>query len=245
MILDTEMLRVVLIIAGVVVILIIYIWERLRRDEPGEIGWQDSHLDTSNYSNTEEPTFSIENKHIITRNKSSNEVMTKSSLKSKYQCKCEDDEDDYWRTNMPQLMLQLNISAKGDPFSGAQILKTLETAGFKTNEHGMFHYYAEDRQSVLFSVASMIKPGIIPIQAIDDFKTPGLIIFSDLSDVEDGIALFADMLSKAKAMAMELNAELQDDTHSKLTNQAIEHINSQILEYQRQIQLASRRCNKV
>ena len=53
----------------------------------------------------------------------------------------------------------------------------------------------------------------------------------------DGVAVFADMLSTAERMAAILDGELQDETHSALTKQTIEHMREEILEYRRHMQL--------
>lgn len=246
MVIDAEILRVILIITGGIIILLIYFWERLRRDDVGEIGWQESRIETEDKviiqnTNIKDSSQTVEENNQIQNKKLEQEIPI--PIKSKERCQCED-ENDYWQADPPQLVLQLNISAKSESFSGVKILKTLEGAGFKANERGIFNYYSKDEADVLFSIVSMVKPGAIPVQELNEFKTPGLTLFSDLSGFENGIALFSLMLSKAKTIAAELGGELQDDSRSQLTNQTIEHIHSQILEYQRQIQLAFRRCNK-
>lgn len=256
MIIDAEVLRVILIIAGVIIILLIYFWERLRRDDVGEIGWQESRIETLDKVIMQDTNYSMSNE-VDTSTKNSSQAVGENNqihskkleqeipipIKSKDRCKCED-ENDYWQAGPPQLVLQLNISAKSEAFSGVKILKALEEAGFKANERGIFNYHSKDEADILFSIVSMVKPGTIPVQELDEFKTPGLTLFSDLSGFENGIALFSMMLFKAKTIAAELGGELQDDSRSRLTNQTIEHIHSQIIEYQRQIQLAFRRCNK-
>jgi cell division protein ZipA len=49
------------------------------------------------------------------------------------------------------------------------------------------------------------------------------------------------MLFTAERLAAMLDAELQDETHSALTRQTIEHIREGILEHRRQIQLARKK----
>jgi cell division protein ZipA len=92
----------------------------------------------------------------------------------------------------------------------------------------------------------MVNPGNFPIETMADFQTPGLTLFAVLPGPIpiDGVKLFNNILSCARSLAADLNGELQDETHSRLTNQTIKHIYSQIIEYQRQTQLAMRRSQQ-
>jgi len=147
--------------------------------------------------------------------------------------------DDYWQTALPGLILQLNISVKNGRFAGPDILRAVQGAGLQAGEMDIFHRHeGEDgKGQVLFSMASMVKPGVFPLQAMEGFHTPGLTLFAQLPGPRDGLALFSDLLASARHIATELGGELQDDTHSRLTKQTIEHLRSQIIEHQRQVQV--------
>ena len=58
----------------------------------------------------------------------------------------------------------------------------------------------------------------------------------------DGLATLSDMLFSAERIAALLDGELQDETHSVLSKQTIEHMRSQILEHRRQVQLAQKKA---
>jgi cell division protein ZipA len=145
----------------------------------------------------------------------------------------------YWQAALPNLILQLNISAKDGRFSGPDILRAVQGAGLQAGEMDIFHRHEgrDGNGQVLFSMASMVKPGVFPMQSMEGFHTPGLTLFAQLPGPRDGLSLFSDMLTSARHIASVLGGELQDETHSRLTKQTIEHIRSQIIEHHRQIQV--------
>lgn len=148
-------------------------------------------------------------------------------------------EHDYWQARLPSLILQLNIKTRNGPFAGPDILRAIEGTDLQAGEMDIFHCHerGDSKGPVLFSLASMVKPGVFPMQAMGDFRTPGLTLFAQLPGPQDGLTLFGKMLSHARHIATALGGELQDETHSRLTKQTVEHIRSQIIEHQRQVQV--------
>jgi cell division protein ZipA len=148
--------------------------------------------------------------------------------------------DELLREGLPCLILQINVVASNGTFSGKDILRV---AGDVELEHGdlnIFHRYDATgrRPRVIFSMASMLEPGVFPLDKMDTFRTPGLVLFGQLPGPKDGLVAFSDMLFTAERLAALLEGELQDETHSVLSKQTIEHIRGRILEHRRQLQLA-------
>ncbi len=104
----------------------------------------------------------------------------------------------------------------------------------------IYHRYDGDpaRGRVLFGMASIVEPGTFPTDRLDDFTTPGVILFAQLPGHQDGMVIFSDMLFTAERLAVMLDGHLQDGTHSDLSKQTISHIREGILEHRRQVQLA-------
>ena len=141
--------------------------------------------------------------------------------------------------DIPKLIIQINIKAKSEPFNGLKIEKAMKDTGLKMGKLPIYQRVTGDaRQTPLFNVASMVEPGIFPSKDVEDFATPGLTLFTQLPAPGDGMAVFSDMLFTAERLATILGGELQDETHSALTKQTIEHLRSQIMEHRRQVQLA-------
>ncbi len=148
---------------------------------------------------------------------------------------------------IPILILQINVVTKDNAFEGMDIVRAIQGQRMEVGDMNIFHHHDESqpKKPVLFSMASMVKPGTFPLESMEDFKTPGLTLFAQLPAPGDGMDLFTKMLTTAEHLAAELGGELQDETHSRLTKQTIEHLRSQILEHRRRMRLAKSKQGKL
>ncbi len=139
----------------------------------------------------------------------------------------------------PPKIIVINVAARHEPFAGESILQVAQDCGLEAGELDIFHHcdQAAGGKS-LFSMASMVKPGSFPFDDMASFSTPGLSLFTQLPGPKDGLAMFNEMLTAAERLAQRLGGELQDETHSVLTRQTIEHLRSEITEYQRRQRVA-------
>ena len=141
--------------------------------------------------------------------------------------------------DLPQKILQINIISHKGRFNGESILQLAQQNGLQPGEMDIFHrYFEKNHDKTLFSMASMVEPGTFPFDALDQFSTPGLVLFAQLPGPKSGLEIYEEMLTAAKHLAEKLNGTLQDETHSVLSKQTIEHTKEEIMEYQRQIKLA-------
>jgi cell division protein ZipA len=144
--------------------------------------------------------------------------------------------------DVPDLIIQINVRARKPPFDGPAIVKAMQETGLHLSSQAVYQRLASDgTKKVLYSVASMVNPGVFPVKAMDEFTTPGLTLFTQLPGPADGMLIFSDMLYTAERLAAMLVGDLQDETHSALTKQTIEHLRERIMEHKRQIQLARRK----
>jgi cell division protein ZipA len=144
--------------------------------------------------------------------------------------------------DVPDLILQINLRAKKEPFTGEAIKQAMQETGMQLSEMEIYQRFASDgSRKVLYNIASMVNPGIFPVKSMADFSTPGLTLFSQLPGPVDGMMIFSDMLYTAERLAAMLHGDLQDESHSTLGKQTIEHMRERILEHKRQIQLARRK----
>ncbi len=144
--------------------------------------------------------------------------------------------------DLPNKIIQINIvPRKGvSLFSGDDILCVVAELELEYGEMDIYHRYSDDKGAgaILFSLANMVHPGTFPIAAMDEFSTPGLTLFAILPGPLDGLTLFSEMLSVAERLATLLDGSLQDESHSDLSKQTIEHMRQEIQEYHRKLQLA-------
>ncbi len=144
--------------------------------------------------------------------------------------------------DVPDLILQINLRAKKTPFTGEGIKQAMQETGMQLSDMAIYQRLASDgSRSVLYNIASMVNPGVFPLKSMDSFSTPGLTLFAQLPGPVDGMMIFSDMLYTAERLAAMLQGELQDETHSTLGKQTIEHMRERIMEHKRQIQLARRK----
>lgn len=152
----------------------------------------------------------------------------------------DDLQDELLQEGLPSLILQIHVVASNGAFTGEQILQVTRDVELEYGDMHIFHRYdsSGSKPRVIFSMASMVEPGVFPFDKMEDFSTPGLVLFGQLPGPKDGLAAFSDMLFTAERLAALLDGELQDETHSVLSKQTIEHIRERILEHRRQLQLA-------
>jgi cell division protein ZipA len=139
--------------------------------------------------------------------------------------------------DVPVLIIQINLRARSAPFSGPLIQKATRETGLVLSEMSIYQRLSSDGKPQ-FNMASMVEPGVFPKQDVEAFTTPGLTLFTQLPTPGDGMAVFSDMLFTAERLAATLDGELQDETHSALTKQTIEHMRGQIIEHRRKVELA-------
>jgi cell division protein ZipA len=144
--------------------------------------------------------------------------------------------------DVPDLIIQINVRAKQHPFDGPAIEKAMQETGLVLSDMAIYQRLASDgSQKVLYNIASMVEPGTFSAKAMADFTTPGLTLFAQLPGPGDSLMIFSDMLYTAERLAAMLVGDLQDENHSALTKQTIEHLRERIMEHKRQIQLARRK----
>ncbi len=138
---------------------------------------------------------------------------------------------------MPEKILQINVAGRNRRITGDQIMQAARDVGLLEGEMQIFHF-SDGHDRILFSMANLVNPGTFPLKEMNSFVTPGVTLFSSLPGPTDSLAVFEQMLSVAQRLAALFDAELQDDSHSDLTKQTIDHIREEIVEYERRLKLA-------
>ncbi|MCU4676145.1 cell division protein ZipA [Catenovulum sp. 2E275] len=136
----------------------------------------------------------------------------------------------------PQEVLILNVvAAEGQVMSGAVLLPTLLTLGFKFGEYNIFHRHEDEsgEGEVLFSLANMFNPGTFDIDNIEQFTTQGISLFLSLPVAADSTATFNMMHNAAKKIAAEFDGQVLDGQRNLLTRQTLQHYVERIREFER------------
>ena len=127
--------------------------------------------------------------------------------------------------NVEELIISHSIVTKGEHFSGEKLYKAIDTAGLIHGEMGIFHYPGDKKVETfaLFSLANLVEPGTFNPSEAAQFSTPGISLFMRLPCRIDNNDAYDKFIKVAVIIATELDGELCDETHSRLTQQAITH----------------------
>jgi cell division protein ZipA len=125
-------------------------------------------------------------------------------------------------------------------FQGQELLYAVSETGLQFGDLNIFHFPNEGtpEKEPLFSMANIVEPGSFDPDQMDDFLTPGLVLFAMLPGPKDGLTVFSEMLNTAEQLATLMDGEIKDESHSDLSKQTIEHMREEIQEYHRKLQLA-------
>ncbi len=130
----------------------------------------------------------------------------------------------------------LVISVAGrESLRGRPLFKLVQACGMEFGDMNIFHRH-EDGPSqgpVQFSMANAVKPGIFNLSQQDDFSTPAVTFFLEMSEPRDLMNAFDCMLATAKCVADNLDGVLKDEHRSVMRPQTIEHCRQQIRDYER------------
>jgi cell division protein ZipA len=131
-------------------------------------------------------------------------------------------------------------------FSGTALLDLMLACGLRySRDMGIFHRFeTEDPDSQLqFSMVNVVKPGTFPIEAMDDFHTPGVTLLMPLPGASDTAAAFEAMVETAMVVVRHLGGELKDENHSVMTAQTVGFARQRVQEFERRHRLHRYQAN--
>ncbi len=108
---------------------------------------------------------------------------------------------------------------------GSQINSSVQAMGLTFGEMNIYHYKPENR--TVFSIANMLEPGSFDADTIHDLKTSGLTIFMQISG-DDPLDDLTEMLQRSYQLAGLLDARLCNHKREPLTEQDAENYRSQV-----------------
>jgi cell division protein ZipA len=142
-----------------------------------------------------------------------------------------------------ELIIMLNVMAEpGETFPGPAVRDALESVDMRHGDMKIFHHHGVGdvrSEKPVFSVASIVEPGVFDLDRIEDFTTPGLVMFMRLPGPLDPRVAFELMLNTGQRIAEALGGELRDETRSVLSGPGIAHIRERITEFNRRRLIAA------
>ena len=151
------------------------------------------------------------------------------------------------------LILQLGVRVRGAEMSGPDLLDVAARCGLRPGELGAFHRKVladvdltagpsgdsvsvdEDGEELrtLFSMASMVKPGEFPFDAMEEFHTPGVILYAVLRRGFENLPVLDEMIAAARRLADEFDAEVLDERRAPLTAIMVDVLRARVMEFER------------
>ena len=129
---------------------------------------------------------------------------------------------------LPEVLV-VNVSARvGQDFGGDAIMSAARDVGLVPGDMEILHRFDETSGRVLFSMASMVKPGTFPFRSMSDFSTPGLALFAQLPGVRPPLEIYDTLLSAGDRLAALLDGRLQDEQRRPLTAASAERMRERL-----------------
>jgi cell division protein ZipA len=140
----------------------------------------------------------------------------------------------------PEKVIGLYIAEhEGTNILGPKIHAALESRGLRFGARRIYHRF--DGEQPIFSVASLVKPGVLDPAEAEGFATPGLSVFMTLPGPLRPVAAFQDMLDTARGLARALNSELYDtEQRAPLSPERERELHEQVEEWARRYTAAGR-----
>lgn len=116
-------------------------------------------------------------------------------------------------------------------FGGYDLLQAILGCGLRHGEREIFHRYdSKNPERILFSLASIAKPGTFSLETIGAFSTPGLIFIFEIERTPELLNSFELLLQSARQLNDELDGNLLDDQRQPLTTERIQTLREQLRE---------------
>ena len=139
-----------------------------------------------------------------------------------------------------QKIVTLRIIAQDrGSFKGDDLILSLRGIGMRHGKFGIFHRLeSEDEDSTIFSAASLVEPGSFDLANIRDQQIPGISLFLVLPGPVEGAKAFDMMMEAARTVTHALNGELLDESGSTLSIQRERYMREEIIQFEHSVRVA-------
>jgi cell division protein ZipA len=135
----------------------------------------------------------------------------------------------------PDRIVTLRLVPRGEEVPTELAVAALRTAGLEHGRYAIFHrQLGTNREG--FSVASLTEPGSFDLEHLDGTTIAGLSFFVVLPGSGDPVARFDAMVETARALSVELAADLFDERGSSWSSQRERYLREELIEYRHQFE---------
>ena len=118
-------------------------------------------------------------------------------------------------------LIVLHVEASSAFFIGSELLRVVNQQQLKFGDMNIYHAF-DEHDDIVFSMSNMLQPGHFEPEHIADMRTPGVILFMQLSLVSDPVNAFERMYRCADVLVRELGAKLTAANRRSVTEQDIQ-----------------------
>lgn len=206
-------LRLILLIAGVLAVASLYVWETLKGRRTGKSGRRPNRgLDVPEIRPSPEQQAPADYLQTLAELPS----LAGNDLDSAAQAGVERLDpaggEPMTAGARGEEVIALHVRAlPGSCFHGEDIVRAAGKAGMRHGSMNIFHYRSvrSDRTSeTLFSLSNMFEPGTLAPDQMRNFQTSGVTLFMCLLPFRDNALIFERMLSAARQLADELHGQV-------------------------------------
>jgi cell division protein ZipA len=135
----------------------------------------------------------------------------------------------------PDRIVTLRLVPRAEEVPTARAVAALRNAGLEHGRYAIFHrQLGANREG--FSVASLTEPGSFDLERMDGTTIAGLSFFVVLPGNGDPVERFDAMVETARALTVELAADLFDDGGSSWSSQRERYLREELIEYRHQFE---------
>lgn len=134
-------------------------------------------------------------------------------------------------------IVTLYIAARaGQVLRGTDIVVAAEKAGLTYGHMNVFHRLVDGHpeRGPVFSVANIMKPGSFEMETIQSMETPAIAFFLTLPAPVPALDAWETMLPTAQRMAELLDGVVLDESRNAIGRQRIAHLREELRDYDRQ-----------
>ena len=133
----------------------------------------------------------------------------------------------------PERVVALRLIPRDAELTTEHAVSALRNAGLEHGRYAIFHrQLGTNREG--FSVASLTEPGSFDVEHVGDSTIAGLSFFLVLPGNGDPVSRFDAMVETARALSVELAADLFDERGSSWSSQRERYLREELIEYRHQ-----------
>lgn len=133
----------------------------------------------------------------------------------------------------PDRIVTLRLIPRGAELPAERAVAALRNAGLEHGRYAIFHRQLDTNREG-FSVASLTEPGSFDLEHLDRTSIAGLTFFVVLPGIGDPVSRFDAMVETARALSVELAADLFDERGSSWSSQRERYLREELIEYRHQ-----------